>query len=112
MQFQTRLTLGTQWMHGLGNVIDTSKWHSEIPQPKKKKKAEENDSDGDDPDPSPTHEVIEDLELDDQHAQFLDAANRQEEDEVEKLVGKVVECCEEFTIDCSGTQEDIATLFS
>jgi hypothetical protein len=108
---QTHLTLGTQWMHALRKAIDPSKWHSEIPPPKKKQKAEEDDSEADDSGPSVTHQLIEDLELDDQHAQFLDAANRQEEDEVEKLVGKVVECCEEFTIDCGGTQEDIATLF-
>ena len=101
---QTHLTLGTQWMHDLSNAINLSKWPSQIPWPKKKQKA-------DDSGPSPTHEVIEDLELDDQHAKFLDTPNHQEEDEVEKLIGKVVECCEEFTIDCSNAQEDLTALF-
>jgi hypothetical protein len=98
-------------MHDLSNAIDLSKWPSKIPRPKKKQKAEDDDAEANDSGPTLTHEVIEDLELDDQHAQFLDAANRQEEDEVEKLIGKVVECCEEFTIDCSGTQEDLTALF-
>jgi hypothetical protein len=89
-------------MHDLRNAIDLSKWPSQIPQPKKKQKVDDSDTEADDSGPSPTHEAIEDLELDDQHAQFLDTANHQEEDEVEKLIGRVVECCEEFTIDCSG----------
>jgi hypothetical protein len=98
-------------MHDLSNAIDLSKWPSQIPRPKKKQKADDCDAEADDSGPSPTHQVIEDLELDDQHAQFLDTTNHQEEDEVERLIGKVVECCEEFTIDCSSPQEDLATLF-
>jgi len=98
-------------MHDLSNAINLSKWPSQIPQPKKKQKADDYDTEADDSGPSPNHEAIEDLELDDQHAQFLDAANHQEEDEVEKLIGKVVECCEELTIDCSAAQEDLNTLF-
>ena len=98
-------------MHDLSNAIDLSKWPSQIPWPKKKQQADNCDTEADDSGLSPTHEAIEDLELDDQHAQFLDTANHQEEDEVEKLIGKVVECCEEFTIDCSSTQEDLITLF-
>jgi hypothetical protein len=98
-------------MHDLSNAIDLSKWPSQIPRPKKKQKVDDSDTEADDSGPSPTHEAIEDLELDDQHAQFLDTAENQEEDEVEKLIGKVVECCEEFTIDCSCAQEDLTTLF-
>ena len=100
-------------MHDLSNSIDVSKWPSKIPRPKKKQKqkVEEYDAEADDSGPSPTYDVIEDLELDDQHAEFLDAVNHQEEDEVEKLIGKVAECCEEFAIDCSSTQEDVMTLF-
>jgi hypothetical protein len=56
--------------------------------------------------------VIEDLELDDQHAQFLDVADLQEEDEVEKLLGKIAERCEELAVDFSSTHEDIVTLFN
>ena len=98
-------------MHDLSNVINLTQWPSQIPQPIKKQKPDDFDMEADSSGPSPTHEAIEDLELDDQHAQFLDTANRQEEDEVEKLIGKVVECCKEFTIDCSGPQEDLTALF-
>lgn len=45
----------------------------------------------DEPDLSHSHMIIEDLELDDKHAEFLDPINRREEDEVERLVGKVAE---------------------
>jgi len=98
-------------MHDLRNTIDLSKWPSEIPRPKKCQKDEDYDAKADDSGPSPTHAIIEDLELDDQHAQFLDVISHQEEDEVEKLIGKVVERCEELTLDCSSTQEDLAALF-
>jgi hypothetical protein len=110
------LTMGTKWMHDLGNFIGFSKWPSQILWPKKKQKAEaaDYDEEGEEADhlsgPS-LHQVIEDLELDDQHAQFLDVADLQEEDEVEKLLGKVAERCEELAVDFSSTQDDIATLF-
>jgi hypothetical protein len=99
-------------MRDLGDVIDFSKWPSEIPQPKKKQKGSDYDEDGDNSGGTSLHEVIEDLELDDQHAQFLDVADLQEEDEVEKLLGKVAECCEELAVDFSSTQEDITMLFN
>jgi hypothetical protein len=95
-------------MHDLGNVIDLTKWPSEIPQPKKKGKELDCEEEADNLGCAP---VIEDLELDDQHAQFLDAADLQEEDEVEKLLGKVAECCEELAVDFSSTHDDITTLF-
>jgi hypothetical protein len=107
---QTHLTMGTKWMHDLGSLIDFSKW------PKKKQKEWEDDyeeaEEADNSGGSSTHQVIEDLELDDQHAQFLDVANLQEENEVEKLLGKVAERCEEWAVDFSGIQEDIVTLFN
>jgi hypothetical protein len=84
---------------------------SQIPPPQKKQKApdyEEADTSGS----TPLHEVIEDLEFDDQHVQFLDVADLQEVDEVEKLLGKIAECCEELAVDFSSTQEDITTLFN
>jgi len=95
-------------MRDLGNVIDFTKWPSEIPRPKKKGKGPDDDEEADNSSCAP---VIEDLELDDRHAQFLDAADLQEEDEVEKLLGKVAECCEELAVDFSSTQDDITTLF-
>ena len=91
MQLQTHLTMGTKWMHDLGNVVDFSKWPSQIPWPKKKQKATDYDEEADNPGGASLHKVIEDLELDDQHAQCLDVADLQEEDEVEKLLGKVAE---------------------
>jgi hypothetical protein len=97
-------------MHDLRNVMGFSKWPNEIPWPQKKQKApdyEEAENTG----CTLLHEVIEDLELDDQHAQFLEAADHQEEDEVEKLLGKVAERCEELAVDFSSTQEDITRLF-
>lgn len=111
-QLQTHLTVGTKWMHDLGDVIDFSKWPSEIPLPKKKQKGSDYDEDGDNSGGTSLHEVIEDLELDDQHAQFLDVADLQEEDEVEKLLGKVAEHCEELAVDFSSTEEDITMLFN
>ena len=98
-------------MHDLRNAIDLSKWPSQIPRPKKKAKADDYSREASNTAPSPPHTDIEDLELDDQHAQFLDTAKQQEEDKVERLIGKVVECCEEFTIDCNCAQEDLVTLF-
>jgi hypothetical protein len=113
---QTHLTMGTKWMHDLGSLIDFSKWPSSIPRPKKKQKEWEDDyeeaEEADNSGGSSTHQVIEDLELDDQHAQFLDVANLQEENEVEKLLGKVAERCEEWAVDFSGIQEGIVTLFN
>ena len=99
-------------MHDLGNVIDLSKWPSEIPQPKKKQKAPNYEEEANHSSSTPLDEVIEDLELDDQHAQFLDVADLQEEDEVEKLLGKVAEHCEELAVDFSSTQDDISMLFN
>jgi hypothetical protein len=98
-------------MGDLSKVIEFSKWPSEIPRPKKKSKAQEYDE-VDNSGSIPLHEVIEDLEIDDQHAQFLDVADVQEEDEVERLLGKVAERCEELAVDFSCTQEDIASLFN
>jgi hypothetical protein len=98
--------MGTKWMHDLGNVVDFSKWPSQIPWPKKKQKAADYDEEADNPGGASLHEVIEDLELDNQHAQFLEVGDLQEEDEVEKLLGKVAECCEELAVDFSSTQED------
>ena len=99
-------------MHDLGDVVDFSKWPSAIPLPKKKQKGSDYDGDGDNSGGTSMHEVIEDLELDDQHAQFLDVANLQEEDEVEKLLGKVAERCEELAVDFSSTEADITMLFN
>ena len=79
---------------------------------KKKQKVTDYDQEADNPGCASLHKVIEDLELDNQHAQFLDVANLQEEDEVEKLLGKIAEYCEELAVDFSSTQEDIATLFN
>jgi hypothetical protein len=104
--------MGTKWMHDLRNVVDFSKWPGEIPPPQKKRKAKDNEEEADNSGSTPLHEVIEDLELDDQHAQFLDVADLQEEDEVEKLLGKIAERCEELAVDFSSTQEDIVTLFN
>lgn len=53
-----------------------------------------------------THMVIEDLELDDQHADFLDPATLQEEDEVEKMVGRVAEGCEQMSVNAGDSAED------
>jgi hypothetical protein len=107
--------MGTKWMHNLGDVVDFSKWPSPIPRPKKKQKVQdygkEEVEEADNSGSSSLHQVIEDLELDDQHAQFLDVADIQEEDEVEKLLGKVAKCCEELAVDFSSTQDDIVTLF-
>jgi len=99
-------------MHDLGNVVDFAKWPPQIPRPKKKQKVTDYDEEADNPGGASLHEVIEDLELDDQHAQFLEVADLLEEDEVEKLVGKVAEQCEELAVDFSGMQEDVATLFT
>jgi hypothetical protein len=99
-------------MHDLGNVTDFSKWPSEIPRPQKKQKAPDYEEEADNTGSTSPHEVIEDLELDDQHAQFLEVANLQEEDEVEKLLGKVAECCEELAVDFGSTHEDITRLFN
>lgn len=112
MQLQIHLTVGTQWMHNLGEVIEFSKWSSEIPQPKKKQKELDCEEDTDNSGGTTLHEVIEDLEIDDQHAQFLNVVDVQEEDEVERLLGKVAEQCEELALDFSGTQEDITSLFN
>lgn len=98
-------------MHDLGRVIDWSKWPSEIPRPKKKGKMCDQGEKADDSDNPLADEDIEELELDDQHAQFLNVADLQEEDEVEKLVGKVAECCEGLSVDFSNTQDDIMILF-
>jgi hypothetical protein len=111
-QLQTHLIMGTKWMHDLRNVVDFSKWPGEIPPPQKKRKAKDNEEEADNSGSTPLHEVIEDLELDDQHAQFLDVADLQEEDEVEKLLGKIAERCEELAVDFSSTHEDIVTLFN
>jgi hypothetical protein len=98
-------------MHNLGNFMDFSKWPSAIPRPLKKQKTPDYEEEADKTGCSSQHDIIEDLELDDQHAQFLEVANLQEEDEVEKLVGKVAEHCEELAVDFSSTQEDITRLF-
>jgi len=104
--------MGTKWMQDLGKVIDFSKWPSQIPRPKKTQKAPDYDEEADNSGGTSLHNIIEDLELDDQHAQFLDVADLQEEDEVEKLLGKVAERCEELAVDFSSAQDDISTLFN
>jgi hypothetical protein len=104
--------MGTKWMRDLGNVVDFAKWPPQIPRPQKKPKVTDYDEEADNPAGASLHEVIEDLELDDQHAQFLEVADLLEEDEVEKLVGKVAERCEELAVDFSGAQEDVTTLFT
>jgi hypothetical protein len=111
---QIHLTIGTKWIHDLGNVIDFSKWPNQIPRPKKKGNATDYEEEADNLGSTSMHEVIEDLELDDEHAQFLDVANYKEEDEVEKLLGKVAEHCEELAVNFSSThtQEDVAKLFN
>lgn len=98
-------------MQDLSAIIDFSKWPSDIPSPKGKQKGKGPDVE-EDTDDSGSAPIIEDLELDDQHAQFLHAADVQEEDEVEKLLGKVAECCEELAINFNSTQDDIKTLFN
>lgn len=97
-------------MQDLGNSIDSSKWPAEIPQPKGKQRASDDEYELDGSETALMHEAIEDLELDDRHAEFLTQVNLQEEDEVDRLLGKIAEQCEEFSVDLTGT-EDMAILF-
>lgn len=111
-QHKLYLTVGTKWMKDLRPAIEFSAWPSNIPRPPPTKKRVGEDDEGDNVDSATLHEIIEELELDDQHAKFLDPTDIQEEDEVEKLLGKVAEQCEELDIDLSSTEDEFATLFN
>lgn len=99
-------------MQDLGNTIDFSKWPQEIPQPKGKQKVSNAENELHGSGHFFVEEAIEDLELDDRHAEFLNHIDLQEEDEVEKLLGKVAEHCEEFAVDFTNAQDDVTKLFN
>lgn len=113
MQLESITAVGTRWIHHVGDLLPAANWHEAIPRPEKKRKWADFDDDVDSTSHALLHEVIEDLELDDRHAEFLEAgkeADAQEEDEVEKMLGKVEECCEGLKVHAS-TSDDVSGLF-
>lgn len=100
-ELNSALHLGFRWKHDFRRYIADHRWPAEL-----QKRAPNPEAYEDEPSQMQEHAVIEDLELDDKHAEFLDPIEQQEqdEDEVERLLGKVAEQCEVLHVSSQSLQ--------